>query len=67
MHHHRFPGQTNPAPAPPAGGFMLCPAALQGWPGPVCPWQHLYQLAYDQARAVVRPSLLERLQQACPN
>jgi hypothetical protein len=72
MHRHRFGGQANPGsrveePTPTVEGFVLCPLALQGWQGPVCPWQDVYQRAYAQARAVVRPSLLERCQRTCAN
>ncbi len=70
MHHHRFLQQKGFAPlssvaasAPSASAFMVCPAVLsQGWMGQPCPWRQLYQLAYEQARAVLRPSRLERLQ-----
>jgi len=54
-------------PAPPvpgitAAGFACCPAAslhgltLVQW----CCVQAVYQLAFEQAQAVARPSLLER-------
>jgi hypothetical protein len=40
---------------------MLCPPALlPSQPGNLCAWQGVYQLAFQQAQAVVRPSLLER-------
>jgi hypothetical protein len=51
---------ADPAPSP--EGFLLCP--LGGLP--VCSPEHsqwqqsLYAWAFSQARAVVRPSLLER-------
>jgi hypothetical protein len=43
---------------------MVCPLVLQGaWS-----WQqHVYQLALEQARAVVRPSILERWQTPSAN
>lgn len=41
-------------------GFMVCPLILQASNG-FQDWQHkLYQWAFEQARAVVRPSRLER-------
>jgi hypothetical protein len=51
-----------PAPVPTAGTFMVCPlGALQGLTGEQLRWmQTLYQLALEQAQAVVRPSLPER-------
>ena len=73
MHHHRFTSQLSQGPPteaqlPAAGGFVQCPLALQqGWQGPSCPWQQLYQMAYAQARAVVKPSILERYQTNTPN
>jgi hypothetical protein len=40
---------------------MLCPLALvQNHLGGPSAWQRVYQLAFEQAQAVVRPSLLER-------
>jgi hypothetical protein len=67
MQHHRFTDQVAGRPreeaAPQAQGFVLCPLALQqGWQGAACPWQDVYRMAYAQAQAVVRPSLLERVQ-----
>jgi hypothetical protein len=68
MHRHRFSEQfssTNRADhsTPTAQGFVLCPLPLQaGWQGQGCPWQQVYQLAFAQAQAVVKPSRLERLQ-----
>jgi hypothetical protein len=70
MLHHRFlkqkgfaPLSTAVATTPSVSAFVVCPAALsQGWMGQPCPWRHLYQLAYERAQAVVRPSRLERLQ-----
>jgi hypothetical protein len=67
MYRHRFSDPFaghSPAGAAPSGqGFVLCPLALQqGWQGAVCPWQDVYRLAYAQAQAVVRPSVLERYQ-----
>ena len=71
MSEHRFLHLLQAEPAIPAAatatatsGFMVCPLVLQGaaWS-----WQHVYQLAFEQARAVVRPSILERWQKAWPN
>jgi hypothetical protein len=46
------------------GGLVACPAVLrQGLSPAVLTWQqHLYQRAWEEARAVVRPSVVERLQ-----
>jgi hypothetical protein len=48
---------------------MACPAALQaGVDGSRLAWQQqLYQWAFEQARAVLRPSVLERLQRDLVN
>ncbi|HWG44711.1 MAG TPA: hypothetical protein VN688_18190 [Gemmataceae bacterium] len=69
MHHHRFLDLEEFAPLPavatpsPASAFLVCPLVLsQGGMGLPCPWQQIYQLAYERAQAVVRPSRLERLQ-----
>jgi hypothetical protein len=68
MHSHRFRNLTGiwrrsrsqEAPVS-AKGFMLCPPALlPAQPASLCAWQGVYQLAFEQAQAVVRPSLLER-------
>ena len=46
----------------PATGFMACPLALQQWlGGQQVQWQ-VYQLALEQALALARPSILNRLQ-----
>src|SRR5262245_45234484 len=66
MNHHRFAALLEPArlpqstPATSPGGFVACPLAL-GMVGGAC-WaqQQVYQWAFAQAQAVVRPSLLER-------
>ena len=68
MHSHRFRNQLSgmrPAAAPAQaspGAFVLCPAALlQGVDSGRCLWQQqVYQWAFEQAQAVVRPSILER-------
>ena len=75
MSRHRFPDLTRerrPQPALAAvmsGGFMACPAALQtGMDAGRLAWQQqLYQWAFEQARAVLRPSVLERLQRDLVN
>ena len=71
MARHRFLDQLRPEPVPAvpalASGFMACPLVLQA-AGGLLPWQQqVYELAYEQARAVVRPSLLERWQAANAN
>jgi hypothetical protein len=70
MHHNRIrphqeslPISTAVAPVPAADAFVMCPAVLmQGWIGPAWLWMAAYQHAYEVAQAVVRPSLVERLQ-----
>ncbi|HZY84262.1 MAG TPA: hypothetical protein VFE78_05500 [Gemmataceae bacterium] len=50
-----------PAPAPAPGAFVLCPFCLPLVPAGYALWQQaLYQWAFEQAQAVVRPSLPER-------
>jgi hypothetical protein len=51
-----------PAPAAPApGAFLLCPVCAPLLPAGCALWQQaLYQWAFAQAQAVVRPSLPER-------
>ena len=68
MNRHRFlplkdtrplPGAAGPALS--VSGFVMCPAVLQpGLMGQAFLWQQVYQAAFAQARAVHRPSLLER-------
>jgi hypothetical protein len=48
--------QPPPAPVTPTG-FMACPACV---PGLTDAQRWLYQMAFEQAQAVVRPSLPER-------
>jgi hypothetical protein len=43
-----------------AGAFMVCPVAITPSGGAPALWQQVYQLALEQARAVVRPSRWER-------
>jgi hypothetical protein len=71
MSEHRFLDLLETEAAVPAAatatatsGFMVCPLVLQGaaWS-----WQQVYQMALEQARAVVRPSILERWQKTWPN
>jgi hypothetical protein len=48
-------------------GFVLCPLAILA-PVHGQPWQRLlYEQAFREAQAVVRPSILERLQAATNN
>ncbi len=56
---------TTPVPAV-ASGFMACPLVLQA-AGIAALQQQIYQWAFEQARAVVRPSLLERWQTVSVN
>ena len=69
MHRHRFLEQLErqrlPQPRPQpinSGAFCACPMALaMGVPAAAWHWQQrIYQLAFEQAQAVVRPSLPER-------
>ena len=62
MSPHRFRGlvdsQPIPGPSssvPSVSGFMACPlTTLQGMMGQMLLWQQSYQLAFEQARAVLR-------------
>jgi hypothetical protein len=48
-------------------GFVACPGVYQAVGGP-WPWQQqLYQWAFEQARAVVRPTVMDRLAQYTDN
>ena len=70
MNADRFRGQlealhrTEGATPLPAVGFMLCPVAFHPM---VSASMWLYARAYAEARAVVAPSRLERLQTATLN
>jgi hypothetical protein len=67
MYHNRFASEVPPMMPPPAPTwtpttFMVCPLP---WHQCITPahWalqQWLYQQAFEQAQAVVRPSILER-------
>lgn len=75
MSHHRFSSQpgfapvsTSTAAAPAAGAFLVCPMVLcQGCLEQASPWLAAYQRAYECAQAVVRPSIVERLQSVTLN
>ena len=56
----RLPQPPPPSPSP--HGFVLCPAFwARGLTPEQCQWQQwLYNWALEQARGVVRPSILER-------
>jgi hypothetical protein len=62
MNSERFPGGLLASPASRAPtatqAFVMCPMAFAG-SGPCV---DLYRMAYAQAQAVVRPSIIERLQ-----
>ena len=69
MQFHRFRNQlaslriSEMAPSRASeSGFMACPAALFVlFAGSPAQWQrHVYELAFREAQAVVRPSILER-------
>jgi len=69
MHHKRFATEPSviPLPQPPLppiapDAFMMCPLALaSGQALEQWLWQQwVYQRAFEQAQAVVRPSLPER-------
>jgi hypothetical protein len=73
MPHQRF-AHTARAGLPPSAfptdaseqAFMVCPVALVA-PEGIQLWQQLFERAYREAQAVVRPSILERLQAAAIN
>jgi hypothetical protein len=68
MQQHRFLEQIaarEVVEVPAASAFVVFPLALAG--GAPAPWQQIYQVAYERAQAVVRPSRLERLQAAWLN
>jgi hypothetical protein len=68
MNHHRIPELKEPYRLPSAtasitpGAFIACPLVLlQSMPVAQQCWQSsLYQLAFEQAQAALRPSLPER-------
>jgi hypothetical protein len=76
MAHHRFADLLNPTSSIataeqevrlPASGFMVCPMAVQQWlNGQDVQW-HIYQQALEQALALARPSILDRMQAALVN
>jgi hypothetical protein len=74
MSRHRFadviptqPLSSLPLATNSCAGFMVCPLALPG-AMPMQAWQRqLYEQAYREALAVVRPSILERLQASTNN
>jgi len=71
MNGERFQGwlltkpRTEPATSTPA--FVMCPIALQPLAGTPCTWEQVYRMAYEQAQAVVRPSIIERLSASLAN
>ncbi len=74
MGHRRFLNQTDrdlprqtSAEALPSSGFMVCPLAVQQWAGPALAWQGVYARALEEARAVVRPSILQRFAASLDN
>jgi hypothetical protein len=74
MSQHRFAGliSAQPISSLPLAtknyeGFVVCPLAVQTL-GQGQPWQRqVYEKAFREAQAVVRPSILERLQVATNN
>ncbi len=67
MQSHRFRDQLGLETRSPvaatrqsAGGFMVCPVPLQASAAEQSWQQQIYQMAFEQAQAVVRPSWLER-------
>jgi hypothetical protein len=64
MNSDRFGGIALAAPVTSqvSPAFVSCPVAVQNWAGGGCPWEQVYRIAYERACAVVRPSILERLQ-----
>lgn len=66
MPRHRFAEileATEPAVATAVNpaAFVLCPLLGMGGGPMASVWQQVYHLAYEQAKAVVAPSRLERL------
>jgi hypothetical protein len=55
------------APTLPAAGFVMCPLALQSAFRCDRGFQEIYQIAYERARAALRPSWYERLFLASTN
>jgi hypothetical protein len=55
------------APAMPAAGFVVCPLALQTAFRCDSGFQEIYRLAYERARAALRPSWYEYLYNAPRN
>jgi hypothetical protein len=49
-----------PPTQPPVTGFMLVPLGLVGVGGQALAVAHIYEQAFERARAQSRPSLLER-------
>ena len=70
MSHHRIAHLTNPeersgavATAVRNEAFIVCPMALRPTTAVQAhAWQQLFERAFREAQAVVRPSVLERLQ-----
>ena len=70
MHRHRLVDleafellPTAPGLDASARAFVVCPVVLtQGWGWRPCPWAEIYRAAYERAQAVLRLSILERLQ-----
>jgi len=76
MAHHRFADLLNPTSSVataepevrlPAKGFMVCPLAVQQWLGGQEVQWHIYQQALEQALALARPSILDRMNAALAN
>ena len=56
------PASSGSLSRPSVSGFVMCPLAVpQGMTAQMLMWQQAYQLAFEQARAVLQPSLLDRL------
>jgi hypothetical protein len=65
---HRFGNPTHAeSPQAVAGAFVPCPAGLLPTGDEFERWRQLFEWAYREAQAVVRPSRLERLQGAAVN
>lgn len=52
--------QTTGVSATQVSAFVVCPVGGLGMMSQLLMWQHVYQLAAEQARAVAAPSRLER-------
>jgi len=55
------------ARALPGTGFVVCPPGLRDGSQEGCGLEEIYRMAYERARAALRPSWYVQLSRACPN